>query len=320
MSARTTLRPTLNTLRPALSRLRPAPDHTAERGLVSDLERQRPMVRLATRALNVLLLGGLAIAALGPLAILFKSAISPTQDTIRNPLQWFPSGVVQWGNLANAWSVIELDRYLGNTLIQATGSALATLIVATTGGYVLSILRPRWAGFVQALVLASLLIPVTVTLVPLYLNILKVPGLGVSLLNTHWAIVLPAGANAFSVLIVKRFFDSIPRELIEAARVDGAGSLRVFVSIVLPLSRPIMSVVLLLQFVASWKDYLWPLLVLQDPAVQPLSVAIPKVAERVELSLQMAALSIAVIVPIIVLLVFQRQIIRAVGATSGVKG
>ena len=304
----------------ASTTLRPARSQTTERGLVSDLERQRPMVRLVTRSLNVVLLGGLALAALGPLAILFKSAISPTQDTIRNPLLWFPSGVVQWGNLANAWSVIELDRYLGNTLIQASGAALVTLIVATTGGYVLSILRPRWGGLLQALVLASLLIPVTVTLVPLYLNVLRVPGLGVSLLNTHWAIWLPAGANAFSVLIVKRFFDSIPRELIEAARIDGAGPLRIFVSIVLPLSRPIMSVVVLLQFVASWKDYLWPLLVLQDPAVQPLSVAIPKVAERTEVSLQMAALSIAVIVPIIVLVVFQRQIIRAVGATSGVKG
>lgn len=292
----------------------------ADRALISHLDRRRPIVRLFLPLVKAGVLIGLGVVSVGPLVILLKSAISPTQDTIRDPLAWFPSGVVQWGNLRQAWSVIELDRYLWNTIVQASGAALTALVVSTTGAYVLSVLRPRWAGVLQALVLASLLIPVTVTLVPLYLNVLNVPVLGVNLLNTHWAIWLPAAANAFSVLIVKRFFDSIPRELIEAATVDGAGALRVFVSIILPLSRPIMSVVLLLQFVASWKDYLWPLLVVNHPAVQPLSVAIPKVTERIEVSIQMAALSIAVVVPIVVLVVFQRQIIRAVSYSSGVKG
>src|SRR5690606_8010005 len=130
-----------------------------------------------------------------------------------------------------------------NTVVIAAGAWASRGRVAATGGYVLSVLRPRCAKALRWMVLATLFVPAVVLLVPLYLTILNPPLLGTSLLNTFWAVWLPAGANAFNVLLVKRFFDSLPREVFEAARTDGAGPWRLFFSIVLPMSKPILGVI-----------------------------------------------------------------------------
>ena len=154
---------------------------------------------------------------------------------------------------------------------------------------------------------------------PLYLTVLDLPPFGLNLQNTFWAVWLPAGANAFSVLIMVSFFRSLPRELIEAARLDGAGDLRMLWTIVLPLSRPILGVVALLAIIAAWKDFLWPSLVLANSAVQPISVALPIVGKVTDLSVFLAALFLATIVSVLLFLVFQRQILAGVGASAGLK-
>ena len=107
-------------------------------------------------------------------------------------------------------------------------------------------------------------------------------------------------------MIVKRFFDNLPREIFEAARVDGAGGFRLFASIVLPMSRPILGVVSVFAILASWKDFLWPLLVFDEPGQQPLSVRLPTIQAQTELGVFLAALFIASLVPIIGFLIFQR--------------
>jgi multiple sugar transport system permease protein len=291
-----------------------------ERGIISDADRRRLGVRIPLVVVQILILIGLIVAGLGPLLWLFKAAISTTQDTLREPFALFPSGVVQWDNLAKAWSQSEIGHYLGNTGIIAVGQLVATLVVCTTIAYVLSVLRPKWGPIVSGAILATLFVPGIVILVPLYLTILHLPGTGGSLLNTYWAIWLPGAANAFNILVIKRFFDALPRELFEAARIDGAGPLRVFLLVVIPLSRPILGVVALLTVMASWKDYLWPLLVLQDPDIQPISVALPRLAQTAEVSVQMAALFLALLIPVVLFLIFQRQFLRGVGMSGGVKG
>ena len=142
--------------------------------------------------------------------------------------------------------------------------------------------------------LATLFVPAVVLLVPLYLTILDVPIVHVSLLNTFWAVWLPMGASAFNVLLVKRFFDGLPREIFEAARVDGAGPFRLFWYIVLPMSRADPRRGLgVRRRSPPWKDYLWPLLVLPDPANQPLSVRLPADRRPTELDVFLAALAIS---------------------------
>lgn len=305
----------------SLGRRRPAdaPEPLA-RTNISDADRSRPSVRISLTIGHVLVLAALIVAGLGPILWLALAAISPTQDLIRGPFSFFSSGVVQWENLGIAWERGRIGHYLTNTAILAAGSVVTTLLVSTTAAFVITVLRPRWGKLLSGAILATLFIPGIVSLVPLYLTVRELPILGFSLIDTWWAVWLPAGATAFNVLIIARFLEAIPADLYEAACIDGAGPLRILWSIVLPLARPILGVVGLLTVVASWKDYLWPLLVLPTPDNQPVSVALPRLADQTELSVQMAALFLSLIIPVALFLIFQRQFLRGASMAGGVKG
>jgi multiple sugar transport system permease protein len=289
------------------------------RGILSVADRRRPGTRRALWVITVVLSVFLLIVGLGPLLWLAKSAITPTQDTLRTPMALWPNGF-DWANVGAAWSEVHIDRYFFNTVAVAIGAWVVQIVVATTAGYALSILRPRYAPILTGLVLATLFVPAIVLLVPLYLVILDPPVVGTPLINTYWAVWLPAGANAFNILLVKRFFDNLPQEVIDAARTDGAGPFRLFVSIVLPMSRPILGVVSVFAIIATWKDYLWPLLVLPDPDMQPLSVRLPTLQGAIELDVFLAALFISSLIPIGVFLLFQRFFLNAEGVEGAVKG
>ncbi|MBB5803592.1 multiple sugar transport system permease protein [Saccharothrix ecbatanensis] len=284
------------------------------RGLVSPTEWATTRTRLVLRTLQGLLLGALLLTGLGPVLWLAKAAVTPTQDTLRTPLSVFPHGF-DLSNLATAWTRVEIDKYFLNTVWLAAGSWAVQLVVATTAGYALAVLRPRYGGLITGVVLATLFVPSIVLLVPLYLTVVDT-----GMINTFWAVWLPAGASAFNVVLVQRFFASLPREVFEAARVDGAGPFRIFWSVVLPLSRPIIGVVSVFAVVASWKDFLWPMLVLPDPAVQPLSVRLPALQRYVELDVFLAALAISSIIPIALFLVFQRLFLSGGALEGAVKG
>ncbi|CAN5154200.1 carbohydrate ABC transporter permease [soil metagenome] len=288
------------------------------RTLVSRHDLVRPGTRIAVRLVHVIVLAGVVIAGLGPIAWLAFASLNTTQEVLRDPFGVFLHAN-EWGNYAAAFGVVDIGKYLLNTIIVAVGACVANLAVAISAAYVIAILKPRWAGVLSGAILATLFLPGVVSLVPLYLTILDVPPFGINLQNTYWAVWLPAAANAFSILIMVGFFRAMPRELIEAARIDGVGNLRMLWYIVLPLSRPILGVVALLATIAAWKDYLWPSLVLADSAVQPISVALPLVGKITDLSVFMAALLLATIIPVLLFAVFQKQILSGVGATSGLK-
>jgi multiple sugar transport system permease protein len=276
-------------------------------------------VRIGLGLTQALLLVGLVVVALGPLLWLVKASLTPTQDTLRDPMAFFPRGV-DWANLSTAWSSVHIDLHFANSMIVASGAWLVQIVVATTGGYALSVLKPRYGPVLYWLVLSTLFVPAVVLLVPLYLTVLSPPLLGQSLINTFWAVWLPAGANAFNVLLAKRFFDNLPGEIFEAARIDGAGPFRVFWSVLLPMSRPILGVISVFAFVAAWKDFLWPLLVLPDPDMQPLSVRLPTLANSIELDILLAALMISALIPVVLFLIFQRTFLRTAGLGGAIKG
>ena len=288
------------------------------RGIVSPQEWRRPLVRFGLTGAHILLLALLVLWGVGPILLLAKFAVTPTQDILRTPLALFPNGIA-WDNLAAAWNDLRISTYFLNSVFLAFGAWLCQIVVATTGGFVLSVLRPGYAKALNWAVLATLFVPAVVLLVPLYLTVLR-PPVGPSLLNTYWAVWLPAGASAVNVVLVTRFFDSLPREIFEAARVDGAGSFRLFWSIVLPMSKPILGVVSVFAVIASWKDFLWPLLVLPNPDLQPLSVRLPALQGTTELGVLMAALAISTIIPVLVFLLCQRLFLRGAGLGGALKG
>jgi multiple sugar transport system permease protein len=289
-----------------------------DRGILSVFDRRRPGVKTGMVLVHLVLVLGLVVAGLGPIVWLAKAAVSTTQDSIQQPLALWPNGI-DWANLAQAWTDVEVGHYFVNTLVLAGGAWLTQIVVATTAGYGLSVLRPAYAKVLNAAVLATLFIPSVVLLVPLYIAVVR-PAVGFSLLNNYWGVWLPATANAFNIVLVKRFFDNLPREIFEAARVDGASSFRLFWSIVLPMSRPILGVVSVFAIIASLKDYLWPSLILTDPDAQSLGVRLPAIQSFVEIDVLLAALAIATSIPIVLFLVFQRVFLRSAGLGGAVKG
>jgi multiple sugar transport system permease protein len=298
---------------------RRAAAETQDRGIVSPTEWNRPFIRVAGSVVNVLLGVAMVVAGLLPLLWLLKSAMTPTQSTLTQPLA-LNIGDWTWSNIERAWNDVHIADFFWNTIWMAAGSWAVQLVVATTAGFALAVLRPKYGKILSGMVLATLFVPAVVLLVPLYLTILHPPVIGVSLMNTFWAVWLPAGASAFNVLLVMRFFESIPREIFEAARTDGAGTLRLFWSIVLPMSKPILGVVSILAINASWADFLWPNLVLRDISIQPLSVRLPQIAGATDLGVYLAALAIATLIPVVIFLVFQRAFLNGGGIGGAVKG
>jgi multiple sugar transport system permease protein len=288
-------------------------------GLISELDWQKPSIRWRTRTLHALLLVGLVVIGLGPILWLAKSAITPTIDTISHPMAFFPHGAA-WSNLGQAWNDVHVGRYFWNTVVIAFGSWAVQIVVATTGGFALSVLRPRYAPIIKGLLLATLFVPAIVLLVPLYIEIVRLPIVHKSLIDSYWALWLPYGASAFNVIIVTRFFDNLPREIFEAAEIDGAGPFQLFWRIVLPMSKPILGVVSVFAVLASWKDFLWPFLVLTNPNKQPLSVRLPSIQLQTSLGVFLAAMFIACLVPIAGFLVFQRSFLGGTGLGGAIKG
>jgi multiple sugar transport system permease protein len=290
------------------------------RGLISELDWQKPSIRWSTRTLQVLLLVGLIVIGLGPLLWLAKSAIMPTNDTISHPLSLFPHGAA-WSNLSQAWNEVHVGRYFWNSIVIAFGAWAVQIVVATTGGFALSVLRPRYAPIIKGLLLATLFIPVVVLLVPLYIEIVRLPIVHKSLLDSDWALWLPWSASAFNVILVTRFFDNLPREIFEAAEIDGAGPFQLFWRIVLPMSKPILGVVSVFAVLASWRDFLWTFLVLSgNPNKQPLSVRLPAIQLQTSVGVFLAAMFIACLVPIAAFLIFQRSFLRGSGLSGAIKG
>ncbi|MGI5236632.1 carbohydrate ABC transporter permease [Dactylosporangium sp. CA-139066] len=300
-------------------RKRKASQFDGGRGYVSAKDWRNPRVSATMKVLHTILLVVLFVVGIGPMLLLAKFAITPTQDIIRTPLAIFPHGM-RWANVSEAWNDVHISRYFLNTIWLAAGSWFVQLLVATTGGYVISVLRPAWGKIINGLVIATLFVPSVVLLVPLYLTILNPPGIGTSLINSFWAVWLPAGASAFNVVLMTRFFDSLPREVFEAAKVDGASSFRLFWSVVLPMSKPILGVVSVFATIASWKDFLWPMLVLKDPDKQPLSVRLPAIASQTDLGVFLASLAISTLIPVVFFLAFQRLFLSGAGLGGAVKG
>lgn len=286
---------------------------------VSSLDRRRTSVRWGVRGVQLVTLLVLTVVCLGPLLWLAKSAVTPTQDTLRSPIALWPNGP-DLSILSQAWTELGLSSYLVNTVIIAAGSWAVQVLVATTAGYALSVLRPRLGRVLYGAVLATMFVPIVLLLVPLYLTVLSLPVVHWSLVGTYAGAFLPAGASAFNVVLMKRFFDSLPREILDAARIDGAGPYRLFWSVVLPMSRPVLGVVSVFAVLAAWKDFIWPLIVLPDPAKQPIAVRLPSIAPATDLSVLLAAMAISAALPIVFFLLFQRLFLRSEGLEGAVKG
>jgi len=288
------------------------------RTLIPPAQLARPRGRFLYRVVLTLVVVLFTLVFLGPLYWMVSGGLKTTQEAVQSPPTLLPDGV-HLENYSQAWEVMDLSRLLFNTLYYALGALAFQLVLDVAAAYSLSRLRPVLGRAVLGMMLATLMIPATVLVVPQYLTVLDVPIVERNLLDSPWAIWLPSVTNAFNIFLLKRFFDSVPGELLDAASIDGAGPLRTLWSVVLPVSRPILGVVSIFAVVGVWKDFLWPMLTLPDPAKQTLNVGIYSLSSGVPENVLIAALTIASVPMLIVFLVFQRNIMSGLTA-GGLKG
>src|SRR3954468_15626611 len=251
---------------------------------------------------------------IGPLYWMVTGALKSGQEIAQTPPTLWPKDP-QTQNYADAWNNLNLAKLMFNTFYYAAGAVFFQLVFDSAAAYALSKLRPIFGNVVLALMLATLMIPAMVVIVPQYVTAIDLPFVHASLLDSPWAIWLPLVANAFNIFLLKRFFDSIPEDLIAAAMVDGATPLRTLWSIILPMSRPILGVVSIFAVTYVWKDFLWPKLVMPSPETRTVSVGIYSFAGGTPMNVVVAAAVIAAIPTIIFFLIFQKSIIS--GLTSG---
>ncbi|WP_326686809.1 MULTISPECIES: carbohydrate ABC transporter permease [unclassified Streptomyces] len=285
------------------------------RTLVSPLTLAGPRGKAAYWAVFTGVVVLFALAFLFPVYWMVTGAMKSPDELVRTPPTLIPD---RWhtDGYTGAWDLMDLPTHLWNTVVQASGAWVLQIVFCTAAAYALSKLKPVFGRVILGGILATLMVPVQALVVPKYLTVADLPFVHTSLLNDPLAIWLPAVANAFNLYLLKRFFDQIPRDVIEAAEIDGAGRLRTLWSIVLPMSRPVLGVVSIFALVAVWQDFLWPLMVFSQTDKQPISVALVQLSQNVPLTVLIGAMVIASIPMLVMFLVFQRHIIAGISAGS----
>lgn len=254
-----------------------------------------------------------ALLWLVPLAWALDTALKPNAETTETT--WMIDDPTL-GAFVRTLEETDILRWFGSSLIISTITAAGTVLVASLAAFALSRMRFRYRNVVFWVVLAGIMIPGQVLIVPQFREF---DALG--LLNTYWAVSLPQIPTAIAVFIFKQFFDGLPRDLEEAARIDGAGWFKVYRRVIMPLARPAIAAVAIFTFVQSWNDLLWPLLVLSNPDIMTIPVGLATVQGSfgIRYADTMASAILGAIPLVAVFLLFQRNIVEGIAGT-GLKG
>ncbi len=262
----------------------------------------------------------LAVSALTifPLYWLIVGSMKSPLEALSIPPTLWPQHL-DLSSYSTAWNELEYVRYFSNTVAIVCGSVLFSVSASTLAAYSLAKLAVPLKRFFVGSVLLVLMVPGMVYFVPKFLVINDLPIIHVSLYNTWWAIWLAELAAPIPIYLMMQFFARIPDEITDAAKLDGCSSWGVFVHVILPMSRPVLAVVVVITVVSSWKEFLWPLLVLQNQDIFPIEVALLTFSGNHDtpVNVQMAAMTIATLPMIAVFFAFQRQLLKGVVLTGG---
>jgi len=299
-----------------LARLHNHLSHKSE-GILTWQDYKHPWAHVLYVAI-IIFLTLVLFAAIVPAIWLFISSFKTTAELYQVPYVLWPSQF-NLGKLIEVWKYLDFTKYFVNSLIVVVGAVICSVVFNGILAYVISILKPKGHKIVFAAVMLSYMIPAVTSIVPLFKNIAML-----NLIDSYIPLWFIFGANAFYFMMFKTYFDSIPKALLEAARLDGASDLQIFFSIVAPLSKPIMGVVAIFTTTAAWSDFLLPYLVLQDESMQTVMVKIFSIQSTIATNPDfgpdklLMLLSISIIPQIILFIVFQKQI-TGTSSTSGMK-
>ncbi len=259
---------------------------------------------------------GIVIIAAGflfPFFWMISNAIRPDSEIFSVPPQLLPS-VAHWGNFIAAWFYLPCGKFFLNSAVVA-GSI--TLIVSSLAGYAFARMNFPGRGGLFIVYLATLMVPQAVIVIPLFLMMSYF-----GWVNTYQGLILPMAFSSFGTFMLRQFFLTIPKELEEAALMDGASRLRVLVSIFLPVSAPALGLLSLFTFTSQWNSFLWPLVVVNDPghATIPLGLTLFQAQQGTEWAYLMAGATISMIPGLILTILLQRYIFNGIAIGSGFGG
>jgi multiple sugar transport system permease protein len=271
--------------------------------------------RKRDRAWVYLFLGGGLVLVVGPFLWMLLGSVKPEPEVRRVPPTWLPEAPTL-GNYRELFDRLDFPLYFTNSVIVATAVTAGNLVFCSMLGYALAKLEFPGRRALFALVLGMLMVPGMVTFVPLFV---LVSNLGMA--NSYPGLILPYLAGPFGVFLMRQFIAGLPDDLIQAARVDGAGELRIFVSVVLPLCGPALATLGILTFLSSWNNFLWPLVVAQteDRYTLPVALALYSIGQQsTNYGLLMAGAVVVVVPVLLVFVALQRYFTEGI-ATTGIK-
>ena len=267
-----------------------------------------------TILIHAALIGG-SIITIFPLLWMVSASFMPTGEAMMYPPRLLPSRVT-FEHYRDLFTRLDLGRSFLNSSIVAIAVTSISLLVNSMAGYAFAKLRFGGRDKVFALLVGALVIPTQVGMLPLFL-MLKSMGL----VNTYMGVIIPGLASIFGIFLIRQFMLSIPEELLDAARIDGASEFQIYWSIVLPLAKPILVTLAIFTFMTSWNDFMWPLIVLIDDSRYTLPVSVASlVGEHVQDTELMMASSVITVLPVLILfLALQRYYIAGlmVGSVKG---
>jgi raffinose/stachyose/melibiose transport system permease protein len=253
-----------------------------------------------------------AVIAIYPILQTWFTALRPAKEVMQNPFA-LPSSI-HWENLTNAWVKGRFGDYIVNSVISTVPTVIGVVVLSCLAGYGISRFKFPGRNLMFYTMLLGLTVPFQSVMIPLYYQLLSM-----GILGTYFAVILPGIAFGlpFGVFLMQAFFEDLPHELADAGRVDGCSEFRIFKDIMLPLAKPAVSSLIVFQFMASWNNFLMPLLFLQDEDLRPIPLGLMffQGAYTRDIGLIAAGVALATIPVIIVYLIFQRQFVK--GLTAG---
>ena len=259
----------------------------------------------------------IAVLFVVPLVWMVLSSLKTAPEVFARPFHWLPARV-QWQNYATVWMNEEASmlRAFANTLYIALFSIIGQMFISSLAAYSFAKINFKGKQVVFMLFLSSMMVPSPLTIIPRFM-LFKTIGL----YNNLWAIILPAFFGATSIFMLRQFYMGLPNDLIEAAKIDGAGHLRIFLRIMLPLTKAALMSLIILTFISSWNEYMAPLIFLVKKELYTVSQNIQwyMLDEFKEHNLTMAAATSAIVPVVILFIVGQKYFVEGI-ATSGVKG
>jgi putative chitobiose transport system permease protein len=262
------------------------------------------------------LLGAIAILMLFPLLWLLSTSLkSPTENIFQFPPQFLPSQPT-FNNFVRVWETNPFGRYLFNSTLVALLTVGLNLLFCALAAYPLARLEFRGREIIFTAIVTTIMIPFQIVMIPLYILTVQ---LGMK--NTYLGIIFPAIASAFGIFLLRQAFQGVPKELEEAARIDGCSELGIWWNVMLPAIRPALVTLAIFVFIGAWSDFLWPLIVIDRPELYTLPLGVAMLAGTFSLDWRLiAAGSIISIAPILILFLFVQRYIVPTAAGSGVKG